>query len=315
MNRNIAIVTMISAFFLVISSAFSANTSPTVTIDPYQKNEPSINSGVQFWIFDNLTIHINNNWSLTESTYPWCEGSGSWNDPYLIENITIDGMQVRPCIVIENTREYFLIRNCTLLNATCGCGSAIIAGINFNNVTNGSILDNRIYSNNFGVWGNSSSNITISGNSIRSNTKEGICLKNCLNIKVRDNLIQDNKGNGIYLSSSSQNIINDLNIIHRNKLYGIYLTEGSNNNNVSENYFGYNVEGCVRDDGEDNTFERNDCVGDYDEETNYGELEEQEIDITTYVIVAIATIAGLVVILLVLKIKRKRNLNARETAK
>ena len=31
------------------------------------------------------------NWSYTASHYDWCSGSGSWADPYVIENITING--------------------------------------------------------------------------------------------------------------------------------------------------------------------------------------------------------------------------------
>ncbi len=313
MNRRVKIITIITAFFLVLSSLFNDNSAPNVSIIQCEYNRPQANNGVQFWALNNMTLHINNNWSLTSATYAWCSGSGVWDDPYLIENVTVNGMQIRPCIVIENTREYFLIRNCTLFNAT----TANKAGISFNNATNGSIIDNRIYSNYFGVWGNSSTNITISGNSIRTNSKEGIYLTDCDSNKVKDNLLQDNEGNGIYLSSSSQNEITNLNIIHRNKLYGVYLAEGSNNNNVSDNYIGYNTEGCVRDDGDDNILERNDCVGDYEEETNYGDLEEQELDPTIFiiVIVAIVIVAGLVVVLLIFKKKRKNNLIARETKK
>ncbi|GAH40211.1 unnamed protein product, partial [marine sediment metagenome] len=29
------------------------------------------------------------NWSYTASQYDWCSGSGTWNDPYIIENVTI----------------------------------------------------------------------------------------------------------------------------------------------------------------------------------------------------------------------------------
>ena len=38
------------------------------------------------------------NWSYTASHYDWCSGSGSKEDPYIIENITIDGLGIGSCI-------------------------------------------------------------------------------------------------------------------------------------------------------------------------------------------------------------------------
>ena len=59
-------------------------------------------------------IHIDDNeptknWSITAATYDWCTGSGTWNHPYIIENITIDGQNVYNCIRIDNSDLYFTI--------------------------------------------------------------------------------------------------------------------------------------------------------------------------------------------------------------
>ena len=42
------------------------------------------------------------NWSLIEATYDWCSGSGTWNDPFKIENTTINGLSTGSCIEIHS---------------------------------------------------------------------------------------------------------------------------------------------------------------------------------------------------------------------
>ncbi len=51
-------------------------------------------------------VHINGNWTITNSTYAWCKGSGVYNDPYIIENLTIDGgaSSYTTGILIENSQ-------------------------------------------------------------------------------------------------------------------------------------------------------------------------------------------------------------------
>ncbi|MFX1499213.1 MAG: hypothetical protein ACFFBH_16980, partial [Promethearchaeota archaeon] len=60
-------------------------------------------------------IDIDNNWSLTASTYDWCTGNGSWNNPYIIDSVTIDA-STSPTgsgIVVNNSKtDYFRIENC-----------------------------------------------------------------------------------------------------------------------------------------------------------------------------------------------------------
>ena len=55
-------------------------------------------------------IHINNNWSDAKVA-GICTGSGSESDPYVIENLEIDGKDFGTCILIENSDEYFRIEN------------------------------------------------------------------------------------------------------------------------------------------------------------------------------------------------------------
>ena len=85
---------------------------------PYSDENSSLKPS-SFWVLNK--IHINNNWSQTAQTYPWCSGSGTLIDPYIIENVIINARNSGSCILIENSvSDYFIIRNCTLLNSSQG---------------------------------------------------------------------------------------------------------------------------------------------------------------------------------------------------
>ena len=77
------------------------------------------------------------NWMTTAATYDWCSGSGTWNDPYIIENVVIDGQDSSNCLEIRDSIPYFIIRNCTFYNA----GPLGKAGILLYNVKNGTLLN------------------------------------------------------------------------------------------------------------------------------------------------------------------------------
>ena len=177
-----------------------------------------------FWVLPYI-IHINNNWSATESTYDWCTGSGSLAVPYVIENVTIDAQNSGSCIYIEHTNDYFIIQNCTLLN----CQASPNAAIRLDYVTNGKILDNNITNNNGRAISLYSTSFTlVEGNDIVNNGY-GITLSYGSNNKVLDNYIQDSDMYGIYLWDSDNNVISE-NEVNHNGYYaggyhGIYISE------------------------------------------------------------------------------------------
>ena len=103
-------------------------------------------------------IHITGtNWT-TAASYDWVSGSGTWGDPYIIENITIDATNspIDHGIYIENSaNDYFIIRNVTIFNAS---SSTFAAGIKFKNTNNGSILFSNVSSSYWGISFQSSNN-------------------------------------------------------------------------------------------------------------------------------------------------------------
>ncbi|MFX1385474.1 MAG: nitrous oxide reductase family maturation protein NosD [Promethearchaeota archaeon] len=207
-------------------------------------------------------IHVDENWSKTVTDYNWCSGNGTWNNPYIIENVTIDA-STSPTgngILISNSKQdYFIINNCTVFKAGT---TEYEAGIKLENTNNGVLINNNcsenvengisLYSNceNNTITGNTAnnnkqdgiklfaycSNNIISGNTIRNNDKAGILL----NVDITKNIISgntatDNGWVGIRaVSFCSNNVISE-NTANDNDYWGIYLDHECSNNTITRN--------------------------------------------------------------------------------
>ena len=80
------------------------------------------NNGGLPWILSSPVL-IDGDWSSAQSE-PWCSGSGTSNDPYVISYLTIDlnftkAYGSSPCLQIKNSDKYFVIYRCTFLRAGC----------------------------------------------------------------------------------------------------------------------------------------------------------------------------------------------------
>ncbi|MFX1569614.1 MAG: nitrous oxide reductase family maturation protein NosD [Promethearchaeota archaeon] len=161
-----------------------------------------------FWVLNPFIIDDNGfgNYTWAEAALePWCDGSGTWNDPYIIENITIDAGFSGDCIGIENSNVFFIIRNCTLINA----GYLNTGGIYLYRVNNGALIDNIISFNYFiGIALFQSNNITIQENTGNFNGYWGIFLNDSHNNILIGNTFNNNY-EGIYLLYCSNNTIID----------------------------------------------------------------------------------------------------------
>ena len=173
------------------------------------------NSG--YWDLTGDPIFINdtdpkNNWSITAKNNDWCSGNGTWSDPYIIENITINGNYLSNGIEIRNSNKPFVIKNCTLYN--CGIDNDY-AGIYLHNVSNSKLFENNCSFNyGHGIHLRSSFNNTILHNFAKNNTWEGIFLRFCINNTISNNTVVNNY-RGIRISSCWLN-----NTIERNYAYG-----------------------------------------------------------------------------------------------
>ena len=180
-------------------------------------------------------IHVDGNWSHTVSNYSWCSGDGSWNNPYIIENVTIDAF-TSPTgngIFIENSKaDFFIIKNCMIQNAIMVMGYGII----LKNTDNGTLVNNTCSFNGGGIQlNNNCNNNTISGNNVENHPSHGIYLvQNNDNNTILRNTVYISGGSGIYLLNGCDNNSISGNTVYTNS-YGIDLDNGCNGNNISGN--------------------------------------------------------------------------------
>jgi parallel beta-helix repeat protein len=158
-------------------------------------------------------------------------GSGTENDPYIIENWDISAENANG-IDIRNTTAYFIVRNCYMHDQWEN-----YCGIYFSNVTNGEI-DNNLLEN----------------NPVENNCS-GIVLANSCNNLIFNNIVKYNyviKNGplyaGIQLDSNSDNNSIENNTIDNN-LFGIFLWHSSDknlifNNTVENNFYGIFLDNC-----------------------------------------------------------------------
>jgi len=199
------------------------------------------------------------NWTRAVELNFWCYGSGTYSDPFIIEDLNINTGGSTYGITIYYANKYFLLKN---NNITAGSKSGVV----LYGVHNGTIFNNNISNNNYGIWVNfDSSNLTIEGNLISYNTRDGIYFFTNNDSFVINNTIIENSQSGIYIAESTNNNITK-NIIADNNNYGLYLrnfTVGSTIGNIFYNNAFNNTQNA-RDDitSFDNAWD-NGTIGNY----------------------------------------------------
>jgi len=181
------------------------------------------------------------NWTWAISQ-PWCTGSGTWNDPYTIENLKISGFGVVNGIDIRNSNVSFIIQDCLIYNSD--------AGISLDNVNNSRLINNNCSNIDLGIYIEYSSNNTVSGNTANGNNNEGIYLYECDDSYITENTVNDNY-DGIRLDSSCDNNFIGGNTANDNQRAGIYLVDSDYNNITGNTASGCN-DGIFLEDGNNN---------------------------------------------------------------
>jgi len=228
MKKNLKIMSLMGIITFITLTNFILD-----TFDQPNNNYETSLKNAGYWDLTGTPILINdlnpsNNWTWAVGQ-PWCSGSGTWSDPYIIENVTIDGQTTARCLTVRNSNVYFIIRNCTLFNSK---DDNLYGGIFLENVNNGTIENNNCSNNGrSGMWIETCNNITITGNTLKDNGDSGIALRYSHQNNISINTI-DNSHNAIIEVISTQNIISENTI--DNGWIGVYLS-GGNHNNVTDN--------------------------------------------------------------------------------
>ena len=172
-----------------------------------------------YWDLNGTQIYIDdmdpaNNWLEIDKKYPWCYGSGTPDDPYIIENVFVNGSGTGKCLQIKNSLKNFIIKNCTLVESGLDYRDA---GIYLDNITNGRIVNctsinnyngirvlgysknnsyfsNNLVDNRYGIIMIRSDLTLISNNRIENNVY-GIELERCTNQKIFSNIFINDPSN------------------------------------------------------------------------------------------------------------------------
>ena len=216
-TRNVFLLSL--GCFLVISILTNANFSyyqVPMNKNLNDKNKTNLKIAGS-WEIGPIEIDDNDplkNWTMTAATYDWCSGNGTFSNPYVIENITINGVGSYYCISIVNSDAYFNINNCTLFNSG---GESHSGGLNLGYANNGKITNNNCSFNMVGIYLNSSHNNVISGNIVSNNSFQGIYLyaqcndNKIINNTINFNAVESNWG-GIRIKNSYNNVIYNNNV-------------------------------------------------------------------------------------------------------
>ncbi len=224
--------------FLVSPRFLGANMASIEDIFYPNSKRPKISA-----LNDSIFIDGNNAFVAKAISEGW-SGDGSLNDPYIIENYTIDAISEHG-IEIRNTNLHFIIRNVSITNGR----SNYYHGFYLYNVING-ILTNNTADNNLA----------------------GFLLVNSDNNTFSDNVAINNLHGFRFWHSNNNTLTNST--ANSNLEYGIYL-DNSNYNNITRNTLFFNELGSI--------FEV-DCVGNeisdniYNPETFFLESDSGEFD-------------------------------------
>ena len=165
-------------------------------------------------------------------------GNGSADNPYVIENLTIQPPLGMNGIYISNTSVYFTIRKLKVIYASNPKECVRAAGLYLSHVAN-AIIENSVFeSNKVGVYLYNSSSIVVR-NSLFVKNSEGLRSEDCENVKIEDNIFYGDEIGIFLLQSGDANITgnylekNDVSIgvrecekitIYMNDVYGHWDT-------------------------------------------------------------------------------------------
>lgn len=159
-------------------------------------------------------------------------GSGTPDDPYIIEGWLIDAQGAGNCIYVGNTTSHFIIRNCELYNASyISWPFHRGAGITLYNVINGTVVYNSIHDNgNDGIYLRFANYTEVSHNTVCNNSLFGIHLSGSVHDTVYNNTLWED-GVFIYMDSLATGTTHDIpsnNTVNGRRVY--YYSNADMNN-------------------------------------------------------------------------------------
>lgn len=144
-----------------------------------------------YLVHEPIVISSNSDFTLVNGV---SGGNGSENNPWIIENLSIisslyvntEGGVGRYCVFMQDTTDYFIIRNCNISNYSA------LYGIYMFNVSN-CIIENNVIEKNYyyGIGFLGSTNIHIKNNIVNQHI-EGMCIISSADVKIINNSFSSN---------------------------------------------------------------------------------------------------------------------------
>jgi parallel beta-helix repeat protein len=225
-------------------------TPPAGTVFGFTKAPSNLQTNASFVAPTGLTavnpIRINSNADF-DAAHNVSAGDGSSGNPWIIENLEVNASKTSFGIYVGNTTDYFIIRNCYVHDAAGGVFDFLYspdAAIVLNNVQNGLVLNNTLYSNGWaGVYARNSQYLNISGNTAVC-SYYAIYLSTVNNSVISNNNLTNNNA-GIWIDPSSGNLVH--NNTATDGIHGIVVVASSGNdltyNSVVSNRQGFFLTG------------------------------------------------------------------------
>lgn len=185
---------------------------------------------------DHAPIAITSDYEFTVANGV-CSGSGTFEDPYVIEGWTIDSGYSRYGIRVHGTTRPFIVRNVEISGASS-------AGIALSYVRNAILEDCLLVANWAGITLNFSTFVRISGCIFEKNT-DGVHFFFSDENQILDSLFHKND-TGIWLDASDGNEVWG-NLIENSQM-GVYLNLGSTGNSLLRNAFVDNLHNAYSDE-------------------------------------------------------------------
>jgi len=231
-------------------SYFNPRAVQSSSLTPVNVSQASIKRLSALGLVNNfIFIDGNANFSATAAAKNW-PGDGTKATPFIIDGLTIVGLENSSVIEIRNTNVSFNLLNCVIKGG--------LYGIYLDNVVNGTISNNTLINNtDNGIYLVNSRNNTLShniltnngvrlrdseknyiiNNYVINNDKDGISLENSGRCTLLNNTISYNRWNGILIDGSRRCSVS-ANFLHNNQKNGILINNSKNNilsNNIISN--------------------------------------------------------------------------------
>ncbi|MFX0027548.1 MAG: nitrous oxide reductase family maturation protein NosD, partial [Candidatus Hermodarchaeota archaeon] len=258
-----------------------------------------------YWILNSIIIDNTGGGDYTwaeAAAEDWCSGTGTWSDPFVIENVTINANNTGSALLIRNSDVYFRIENCTLYNSGPLWGDA---GISLDNAKKGYLVRNKCsFNNENGIYVSySSHNTTIESNIMNNNTAyglhiffsnessiisnhvnyngRGLRIYDCINHLVLNNNFTFNIEYGIHMDNYINFTIVKQNNCSNNGLEGINVGRGYNNtitqNTVDKNYYGIYLSDSLNQTIKNNNISGNTEYGILSHGSNYNTFSNNKV--------------------------------------